>query len=223
MPEPLLIFDCDGVLVDSELISLGLLIEHCANHGLSLDLTKACECFLGKPVADAAGEANRIHSTNIPDVDLALFQSKVLEQFKAELQPVPGIADALTKLSHPKCVASSSNMERIEASVRLTGLEHFFKGRLFSTDMVARGKPYPDVFLHAAKEMGFEPTVALVIEDSPAGLMAAKAAGMRTIAYTGGNHARHADLNATLASFSPNALIDDMANLKDAVDALSKN
>jgi HAD superfamily hydrolase (TIGR01509 family) len=218
-----LIFDCDGVLVDSELISLGLLIEHCADHGLTLDMVGACECFLGKPVADAAKEANRMHKTMVPDVDLAVFQGKVLEQFAATLKPVPGIAEALQKLNFPMCVASSSNMERIETSVRLTGLERFFKGMLFSTDMVARGKPHPDIFLHAAKQMGFDPSAALVIEDSPAGLQAAQAAGMRTIAYTGGNHATHANLKTTLARFSPDALIDDMAKLTDAVEKLSKN
>ena len=222
MPDPLLIFDCDGVLVDSELISLGLLMDHCAEHGLSMDLKMACKCFLGKPVADASKEANRTHDTSVPDVDLADFQGKVIEQFKRTLRPVPGIGDALKKLHHSMCVASSSNMERIETSLRLTGLAQFFEDRIFSTDMVARGKPHPDVFLHAALKMGGDPSHALVIEDSPAGLKAAHAAGMRTIAYTGGNHAKHADLKTALARFSPDALIDDMADLPAAIKKLSR-
>ncbi|MEO9517102.1 MAG: HAD family hydrolase [Paracoccaceae bacterium] len=221
MSNHLLIFDCDGVLVDSELISLGLLIDYCAAHGLQLDLKMACACFLGKPVADAAREANRIHGASVPDVDLVEFQREITAQFEKHLRPVNGISDVLSKLTNPKCVASSSNMERIELSLRLTGLESYFDGRLFSTDMVARGKPNPDVFLHAAQEMGFETSSAIVIEDSPAGLQAAKAANMKTIAYAGGNHAAHANLKATLEVLSPDVLIDDMADLSGAIDALS--
>lgn len=221
MPDPLLIFDCDGVLVDSELISLGLLIDHCADHGFAMDLAMACECFLGKPVSTAASEANRMHKTSIPEFDLAVFQRKILKQFEAELQPTPGIAEALEKLTLPMCVASSSNLDRIKISLRLTGLNGFFKGKLFSTDMVARGKPHPDVFLYAAKEMGGDPATAIVIEDSPAGLTAAKAADMKTIAYAGGNHAGHADLKTVLKTHSPDILIDDMVDLPAAVQALA--
>lgn len=221
MPDPLLIFDCDGVLVDSELISLGLLIDHCADHGFAMDMAMACACFLGKPVSTAAREVNALHQISIPEVDLAEFQQKILKRFKAELKPTPGIQDALGKLALPKCVASSSNLERIEASLRLTGLDGFFQGQVFSTDMVARGKPHPDVFLHAAKEMGGDPGTAIVIEDSPAGLKAAKAAAMKTIAYAGGNHAAHADLKTVLKTYSPDILIDDMADLPAAVQALA--
>ncbi|MEO9819135.1 MAG: HAD family hydrolase [Paracoccaceae bacterium] len=221
MPDQLLIFDCDGVLVDSELISLGLLIDHCAAHGLRLNLEMACDCFLGKPVATASGEANRIHKTSVPDVDLDAFQQEIIAEFEKHLQPVNGIADALGALSNPKCVASSSNMKRIEMSLNVTGLNSYFDGRLFSTDMVARGKPHPDVFLHAAQEMGFETSAAIVIEDSPAGLQAAKAAQMKTIAYVGGSHASHANLKAMLDALSPDVLIDDMADLSAAIKKLS--
>ncbi|MEP1536378.1 MAG: HAD family hydrolase [Paracoccaceae bacterium] len=221
MPHQLLIFDCDGVLVDSELISLGLLINHCAAHGLRLNLEMACDCFLGKPVATASEEANRIHKASVPDVDLDAFQQEIIAEFQKHLQPVNGIADALGALSNPKCVASSSNMKRIEMSLNVTGLNGYFDGRLFSTDMVARGKPHPDVFLHAAQEMGFETSAAIVIEDSPAGLQAAKAAQMKTIAYVGGSHASHANLKAMLDALSPDVLIDDMADLSAAIKKLS--
>lgn len=221
MPDHLLIFDCDGVLVDSELISLGLLIDHCAEHGLHLDMKMACECFLGKPVADASREANRIHHTSVPDVDLEAFQQKIILKFNEALQPVPGISEPLNSLTQPKCVASSSNMARIETSLTVTGLKRFFEGQIYSTDMVQRGKPHPDVFLHAAKEMGFAPSASLVIEDSPAGLHAAKAANMKTIAYAGGSHAAHANLKVTLADLSPDVLIDDMADLSAAIAILT--
>lgn len=222
MNSKLLIFDCDGVLVDSELISLGLLIDHCAEHGLTLDIAQACECFLGKPVSQASAEANRIHGTSIPDVDLALFQQRILRKFGEDLQPVPGTLEALEELGAPKCVASSSNPERIAVSIDRTGLARFFQGQLYSTDMVARGKPYPDIFLHAAKAMGFTPSQAIVIEDSPAGLQAAKAAGMATIAFAGGKHAALAGLENRLLSLQPNILIRDMAHLPAAAQTLMR-
>ena len=221
MPDNLLIFDCDGVLVDSEPLSLGLLIDYCAQYGLALDMPQACDAFLGKPVADSASEARRMFDVNVPDVDLEMFQREILTKFKAELKPTSGVANALAKLQMPKCVASSSNPERIQTSLLLTGLADFFDGKLFSTDMVERGKPHPDVFLHAAKEMGFTSSNSIVIEDSPAGLQAAQAANMKTVAYTGGLHAPHANLAAKLETFSPDIMINDMAQLGDAITKLS--
>ncbi|MEO1749197.1 MAG: HAD family hydrolase [Pseudomonadota bacterium] len=221
MPEELIIFDCDGVLVDSEPLSLGLLIEHCARHGLDLDMVQACDCFLGKPVAVASAEANAAYQASVPDVDLDVFQERILAKFQDELRPVAGVADALSMLDAPKCVASSSNLDRIKRSIELTGVSAFFSGHLFSTDMVARGKPHPDVFLHAAKEMGFEPRQAIVVEDSPAGLRAAKAAKMKTIAFAGGSHAQAADLTSKLSALAPDKLINNMADLPRALSALS--
>ncbi|MEL6820058.1 MAG: HAD family hydrolase [Pseudomonadota bacterium] len=221
MPDALIIFDCDGVLVDSEPISLGLLIEHCAKYGLELDLFQACDCFLGKPVSVASAEVNETYQTNVPDVELDEFQQQILARFRHELKPVEGVADALSLVDAPKCVASSSNLERIKKSVEFTGLYDFFSKNLFSTDMVARGKPHPDVFLHAADQMGFKPRQSIVVEDSPAGLRAAKAAEMKTIAFTGGSHAEAAGLTSKLGALSPDQLIDNMTDLPRAIAALS--
>lgn len=217
----LLIFDCDGVLVDSELISLGLLIDHCADSGLIIDINQACDCFLGKPVAIAGAEASRIFKTDVADVDLDKFQKDILQIFGSSLQPIDGIERALTQLKHPKCIASSSNSLRIKASVELTNLSLFFGDNFFSTSMVAKGKPHPDVFLYACEKMGFHPSDALVIEDSPAGLEAAKAAGIKTIAFTGGSHAPHANLRTKLQALSPDILIEHMWDLGIAIEELS--
>ncbi|MFK7997406.1 MAG: HAD family hydrolase [Granulosicoccus sp.] len=218
---PLLIFDCDGVLVDSELVSLGLLIDHCADNGLLIDLNQACDCFLGKPVADAGAEASRMFKRPIPDVDLEIFQEAILDKFGTSLHPLDGIERALRLLVNPKCVASSSNLHRIKVSVDLTNLSSFFGEYYFSTDMVSKGKPHPDVFLYACEKMGYEPADALVIEDSPAGLQAAKAAGIKTIAFTGGSHAPHANLRKKLQKHSPDILIDHMWDLGFAIEQLS--
>ena len=154
-------------------------------------------------------------------MNLAVFQSSILKKFQTELQSVPGIADALNLLAHPKCVASSSNLERIQASLRLTALEPFFQSKLYSTGTVARGKPRPDVLLHAAQDIGVDPSAAIVVEDSPAGLQAAQAANTKTFAYVGGSYAVHADLKETLRTLSTDVLIDDMADPPAAVDRLA--
>lgn len=220
MADNLVIFDCDGVLVDSELISLGLLIEYCAQYNVQLSLEEACNLFLGKPIRDSASEINRIMGTDLPEVDRDIFQKRIFEKFDKELQAVEGVAVALDRLSNRMCVASSSNLSRIKYALEIAGLDQFFGEFLFSTDMVAKGKPHPDVFLHACEMMGVEPCEAIVIEDSPAGLIAAKAACIKTIAFTGGAHAEPAKLAHKLSELSPDIMIDNMSQLSSAIDAL---
>ena len=220
MTEKLVIFDCDGVLVDSELISLGLLIEYCSKYDVEVSLEEACEIFLGKPVKDSASEVNLKKGTNVPDVDLNVFQEQILERFDKELNAVEGVYRALEQINNRVCVASSSNLDRIGASLEKTNLSKFFTGSLFSTDMVARGKPHPDVFLFACERMNVHPQDAIVIEDSPAGLMAAKAAGIRTIAFAGGVHAKPAKLVNKLLPRSPDILIHNMMELPPLIDSL---
>ncbi|MFK7844606.1 MAG: HAD family hydrolase [Rhodothermales bacterium] len=220
MTEKLVIFDCDGVLVDSELISLGLLIEYCSKYDVQVSLEEACEIFLGKPVNDSASEVNRIMGTSVPDVDIDLFQEQIFERFDKELNAVEGVIKALEQIDYPVCVASSSNLSRIQLSLRKTGLDKFFTKYLFSTDMVARGKPHPDVFLYACERMNVHPKDAIVIEDSPAGLMAAKAAGIKTIAFAGGVHAEQAKLIEKLLPLSPDILIHNMMELPPLIESL---
>ncbi|WP_372804159.1 HAD family hydrolase [Paracoccus seriniphilus] len=222
MTEPLLIFDCDGVLVDSEPISISLLIEYCAASGFEISAEDAYRTFLGKPVGDATMHIKANFDVSLPALDTDRFQHDVLARFERDLAPVNGVADALARISFGKTVASSSNLARIRRSLQLTGLEGFFGNHIFSTDMVARGKPHPDVFLHAARQMDALPENAIVIEDSPAGLIAAKAAGMRTIAFAGGSHAVPADLENMLAGHQPDRMIRDMDDLPATVLDLAK-
>ena len=179
----LVIFDCDGVLVDSEPIALRILLQTLAEAGVPLDPA------------------------------LAAMRGRLYAAFRAELAPIPGIAAALAALPCPYCVASSSQPERIELSLTVTGLWPRFAGRAFSAAMVARGKPAPDLFLHAAAAMGYAPPACLVVEDSPAGILAAQAAGMRVVAFTGGSHATTDAYRAAIAALAPDALIDDIGAL----------
>ncbi len=212
-PPALVIFDCDGVLVDSEPISMRLLLETLGEAGLTLDADEAHARFLGRSLASTREILARDFGVVLSDEALAAMRHRLYAAFRAELQPIPYIAETLDRLPCVFCVASSSQPERIELSLSATGLWPRFAGRAFSATMVRHGKPAPDLFLYAAETLGYAPSACLVVEDSPAGITAAQAAGMRVVAFTGGSHAttdRHRDAIAALA---PDALIDDMRAL----------
>ena len=209
----LVLFDCDGVLVDSEPISLRLLLETLAEAGLALDPADAHARFLGRSLASTRELLARDFGLTLTDAALDDMRRALHAAFRAELQPIPHIADALDALPCPYAVASSSQPERIRLSLEVTDLWSRFQGRAFSATMVARGKPAPDLFLHAARCLGYAPAACLVVEDSPAGIMAARAAGMRVVAFTGGSHATTDRHRAAIAALAPDAVIDDMRAL----------
>lgn len=209
----LVLFDCDGVLVDSEPVSLRLLLQTLASSGLILTPEEADVLFLGRSLASAREILARDFDLTLTDAALEEMRVALYAAFRAELQPIPHIAETLDALPCAFCVASSSQPERIELSLEVTGLWSRFRGRAFSATMVRNGKPAPDLFLLAARTLGHDPADCLVVEDSPAGIEAAQAAGMRVAAFTGGGHAQsqaHRDRVATLA---PDAIIDDMRQL----------
>jgi HAD superfamily hydrolase (TIGR01509 family) len=213
-PRPgLVIFDCDGVLVDSEPIAMRVLLEILAEEGLPLAPAAAYDRFLGRSLGDIRGILTTDFGIALDDAALERMRRRLYAAFRAELQPTPGIADTLAALPTAVCVASSSQPERIRLSLEVTGLLPFFAGRIFSATMVARGKPAPDLFLHAARSMGFAPGDCLVVEDSPAGIRAARAGGMRVAGYLGGSHAQGAEHRAAIAALEPDRLITDMRAL----------
>jgi HAD superfamily hydrolase (TIGR01509 family) len=215
----LVIFDCDGVLVDSEPISLRLLLDTLGEAGLALDPAEADALFLGRSLRSTREIVARDFGLTVSDAALELMRQRLYAAFRAELRPIPGIAVALDALPVPFCVASSSQPERIELSLTVTGLWPRFRGRAFSSTMVARGKPFPDLFLFAAKTLGYDPAACLVVEDSPAGIAAAKAADMRVVAFTGGSHAASEDHRRRVAALAPDAIIADMRALPELVRA----
>ena len=209
----LVIFDCDGVLVDSEPIAMRLLVETIAGAGITLDPDAAQGLLLGKSLASMRALLARDFGLVLSDAALAEMRRGLYAAFRAELAPIPGIAATLDALPCTFCVASSSQPERIELSLTVTGLWPRFQGRAFSATMVSRGKPAPDLFLYAANTLGYAPTACLVVEDSPAGITAAKAAGMRVVAFTGGSHATTDAHRAAIAALAPDAVIDDIGDL----------
>jgi HAD superfamily hydrolase (TIGR01509 family) len=209
----LVVFDCDGVLVDSEPIAMRVLLETLAAAGLDLDEAAGYERLLGRSLAGVREILAEDFGIVLDDAALATMRRRLYAAFRAELRPIPGIEGTLDRLALPYCVASSSQPERIEVSLRATGLWPRFAGRAFSATMVARGKPAPDLFLHAARTMGFAPGDCLVVEDSPAGIEAAQAGGMRVIGFLGGTHARRPAHRAAVAALAPDRIIEDITDL----------
>jgi HAD superfamily hydrolase (TIGR01509 family) len=212
----LVIFDCDGVLVDSEGIALEVLVEALAKKGVSLTTEGAADRFLGRSLGSLADAVQSEFGVEIDPPFLAGMREVLYTRFRAELKPLPGVATAIKALKGKDvacCVASSSQRERIELSLSVTGLFPHLTPHIFSATMVENGKPAPDLFLHAAAEMGVSPSECLVIEDSPAGISAARAAGMRVLAFTGGSHTQHASYREALTLLKADAQFDAMENL----------
>jgi HAD superfamily hydrolase (TIGR01509 family) len=207
----LIIFDCDGVLVDSEMLSCRCLTEVLASHGVTLDLDQVLDLFLGRSVA-AVLEHCRGLGHPLPAQFTADLGSCVRAAFVAALGPIEGVGSVLQELRIPHCVASSSDLDRVSLSLALTGLAPHFETRLYTSQMVERGKPAPDLFLHAAARMGADPRRALVIEDSVSGVTAGKAAGMTVWGFVGGSHYRSRDGEAILRQAGADRVFGRMAD-----------
>jgi len=206
-PISLVIFDCDGVLVDTERIAVRIDVAVLAELGWKMSEAEVIERFMGKSDDAMTREIEAHTGRKLPESWEAPFRHLYREAFAAELQPVPGVVEALDAITLPTCVASSGTHEKIRYTLGLTGLYDRFAGRIFSVDDVRRGKPAPDLFLHAAGRMGAAPERCAVVEDSPYGVQAARAAGMRAFGYAGGLVPRR-------ALEGPNTvLFDDMRDL----------
>jgi HAD superfamily hydrolase (TIGR01509 family) len=183
----LVIFDCDGVLVDSEVISNDVLASALTAEGLPTTLVEARREYQGLLLADVLSRAQAKLGRSLPEGWLERFERDRAEAFHRELRPVPGAAEAVQRVSAAGvavCVASQGKAEKTRLSLRLTGLRHLFRGEaLFSAESVPRGKPHPDLFLHAAAAMEAAPARCAVVEDTASGVAAAVAAGMRALGY----------------------------------------
>jgi HAD superfamily hydrolase (TIGR01509 family) len=185
-PFELVIFDCDGVLVDSERIAIRVEAEYLAELGWPLSEAEIVERFMGRTTEfmDEAIEAQL--GSRLPTDWKDQFRRRYLEAYAADLAPVDGITEALDRITIPTCVASSGSHDKLRFTLGHTGLYERFEGRIFSGYEVAAGKPAPDLFLHAAATMGADPARCAVVEDTRWGVLAARAAGMRAFGYAGG-------------------------------------
>ena len=184
----LVILDCDGVLIDSEIISLSMLISELGLRGVHVDLDYVSRNFLGRSYPTVMQTIRDAFGLDLPPEFEAQYRDRLLAAFETELKVMPGVRAALDGLALPRCVATSSSPKRAEMSLRLTGLEDLIGPRLFTASMVERGKPAPDLFLHAARTCGADPARCLVIEDSLTGIRAGLAAGMTVWRFIGGSH-----------------------------------
>jgi HAD superfamily hydrolase (TIGR01509 family) len=182
----LVIFDCDGVLVDSEPLAVRMDVEMLAEVGITMSEAEVIERYVGRSPEVILAETEKRLGRRLPDGWFERGDARLREAYVTELAPVDGIKDALSAIDVPVCVASSSGHESIRYKLELTGLYERFAGRIFSATEVANGKPAPDLFLHAAERMGVEPPGCAVVEDSRYGVQAARAAGMRVFGYAGG-------------------------------------
>jgi HAD superfamily hydrolase (TIGR01509 family) len=215
-PDPgrrdLIIFDCDGVLVDSELLSCNTLIACLRRHAIEVDLETAIDRFLGRSTQAVTDYCSR-RGCWLPEDFFAELRTALRAAFTDALQPIPGAAAVLRTLRTPYCVASSSDRERIDHSLQVTGLAEIVGARIFSADTVANGKPAPDLFLHAAASIGATAENTLVIEDSVSGVQAAKAAGMTVWGFVGGSHYASRQGRALLEAAGVDRVFNRMADL----------
>jgi HAD superfamily hydrolase (TIGR01509 family) len=208
----LIIFDCDGVLIDSEVISARQLMAELAGYGVQIDMAYFTRQFLGRSYPTVLREVRETFGVTLPDRFEADYRARLLAAFQTELRVMPGVKAALGALTLPYCLATSSSPERLATSLGLTGLTDAFHGRGFTASEVPRGKPAPDLFLHAARSMGAAPARCLVIEDSLTGIRAGLAAGMTVWRFTGGSHLRGLDLT-TPPDGTPHLTFGDFGQL----------
>lgn len=182
----LVIFDCDGVLVDSEPLANALLAEAVGELGLSMSVEEVVDTYVGLSMASVMTDLEWRTGKPVPPGWLDALQARTFDAFRRELLPVRGVAAAIAALRAAGlsvCVASSGSHDKMGVSLGVTGLAPLFQGAIFSASSVPRGKPHPDLFLYAAAQMGIPPERAAVVEDSVPGVTAARAAGMRALGY----------------------------------------
>jgi len=215
----LVVFDCDGVLVDSETIALGCAREAFEEIGVQLSDDRTRDLFLGVSQLAMRATALTTLGVDLPEDFESGLTQRTVAAFERELKGFEGLREALSKLGAPVCVASSSPPERIRASLRIVGYADLFGARVFSATEVPRGKPAPDLFLYAARQLGAPPENCLVIEDSAPGVVAARRAGMTAFGFTGGGHAHGRAYRERLAEAGAVAIFDDMRELPELIAA----
>jgi HAD superfamily hydrolase (TIGR01509 family) len=190
----LVIFDLDGVLIDSEIVASRTIAREIEPHGIVIAPQDVIACHSGHQTHDIVARIAESRTIAFPEDFAQSLDAMILSDLVAQVEPVAGIRDVLDGLDRSGwCVASNSRAERIRRCLKAAGLVSPYAPRLFSAERVASGKPAPDVYLHAAKEMGVAPPDCVVVEDTVTGVTAGKAAGMTVIGFLGGSHCRAAD------------------------------
>jgi HAD superfamily hydrolase (TIGR01509 family) len=209
----LVIFDCDGVLVDSERIANQVFCDMLNELGLPVSLQDMFEHFVGLSMPQCVELVTKMHGKCPPGSFIDELRQRTASELKERVTPMPGIEQALGNLTIPSCVASSGDHEKIRLTLRATGLLTRFEGRIFSVVDVAKPKPAPDVFLLAAGQLGVAPARCAVVEDTPTGVRAAVAAGMRAFGFAANTPAHR------LMDAGANCIFSDMTQLPELLHA----
>ena len=216
-----IIFDCDGVLVDSEPLAALAYQKVYADCGMSISTSIMRDC-IGLKQIDIVAKIAKMTGHLLPPQAIAEIWPETNKLFETALKATPGIKDYLVNSHLSRCVASSSSLERIDFSLRRTDLLDFFKPAIFSSSMVKNGKPAPDLFLFAAQQMSYAPQNCVVIEDSFLGVQGAVAAGMKAVGYVGGGHASP-EMAEKLAAHGASAVCSTWREVAEALDKLGYN
>jgi HAD superfamily hydrolase (TIGR01509 family) len=212
----LVIFDCDGVLVDSEAISCRAHAEVLSRHGYPITRDQVFDRFLGRSTRQATSEVEAELGRPLPDDFHVQLQDEQFRSFEADLEAVPHIHSALDAIVQPVCVASSGSPQRMRLTLGRTHLYDRFAPNIFSSSQVINGKPAPDLFLFAASQMNVPPERCLVIEDSVAGIAGAVAAGMPVLGFHGGSHCGEG-YGEKLQDAGAAMIFDDMRQLPELI------
>lgn len=213
----LVIFDCDGVLIDSEIVAARLEAEAATELGLPITAQEICARFAGTTTREVWATLERELGRPLPPGFFEAHLAHVREVFGRELEAIPGARAAVERLRLPYCVASSTQLPALITNLGTTGLADLFDGHVYSASQVKRAKPAPDVFLFAASQMGVDPAECVVIEDSVAGVTAAGRAGMPVIGFTGGSHVTPG-LGERLLAAGARELFSRMDHLDDVLE-----
>jgi HAD superfamily hydrolase (TIGR01509 family) len=219
----LVIFDCDGVLINSKEIYVDSEIEFLSKAGFRLEKRAYMEAFMGLSQDDWRAKLGTVvqqrNGQALPENFFDSLHAFVMQRFESELAPISGVRGAVSNLEITCCVASSSRLPNLQWKLEHAGIADLFSAGIFSADMVDRGKPAPDLFLHAAATLAVEPRRCVVVEDSANGVIAGKAAGMMVVGFTGGGHCP-ADQEAILLDNGAQVVIDDFARLGSTISRL---
>lgn len=219
----MIIFDCDGVLVDSESVYIETELAHLADVGVHYDRAHYVRRFMGLPPArwrvELAADVHASNGARLPDGFFAALDVALHRALRDGLRALPGMRDVVTALGRPRCVASSTPAPQLAWKLRHTGLDDLFGPHVFSADLVERGKPAPDLFLLAAATLDVDPSACVVVEDSPNGVRAGVAAGMRVVGFAGAGHCLdgHGDM---LVAAGATAVVSDIDYLAATVGGL---
>ena len=211
----LIIFDCDGVLVDSESVASRVFSAYLQSHDIPLTQKDVSQRFVGRSLSSCKAML-LADGWTLPDTFADDVRERTFAALSRDLDPIPGIHSALDGISLPVCVASSGLPVKTDQSLRATNLWQYFGEHIFSAQQVSNGKPAPDLFLHAAKTMGVSPSNSMVIEDSPVGVQAGLAAGMQVVGFSGGGHAGP-ELGALLGELGAHHILDHMHDLPSLI------